>query len=161
MFAILHVLVFETSHEKDERELPRDSGSSARGNVICSVSARRHCDGLHHKWGQNPVRGACHSSSSHIKEAASDGESRARRARGLSLPVSPSQRWGGPSPRENTDYSGRRQTTHGGFLFLKKFPGGPVATTVSFQRSGPEFNPCPGNCILRAAPKTRSDLINK
>ena len=111
--------------------------------------------------GQNPVRGACYSSSTHIKEAAKDGESRARRARELSLLVSPSQRWGGPSPSESTDYSGRRQTIHGGFLFLKKFPGGPVATTVSFQCSRPAFNPRPGNWILRAAPKTRSDLINK
>lgn len=87
--------------------------------------------------------------------------SRARRARGLSLPGLPQPEMGWSKLRENTDYSGqRRQTTHGGFLFLKKFPGGPVATTVSFSAAS-EFNPCPGNCILRAKPKTRSDLINK
>lgn len=73
MLAILHVLVFETSHEKDERELPRDSGSSTRGIVICCVSARRHCDGLHHKWARIPYVGpaiACQPTSRKLPKMA-------------------------------------------------------------------------------------------
>ena len=76
------------------------------------------------------------------------------------LPVSPSQRRGDRSTSKSTNY-GRLRRTACGVLFLKKFPGGPVATTLGFQCSGPEFNPCSGNWILRAAPRTQSNLINK
>lgn len=127
-----------------------------------AVSARKPYDGFHQKWSRRRVRGAWHTSSSHIKGAMKDGKSPARWGRELSLPVSPSQRWGDRSTSKNTNYSRLRHTAYAVFfLFLKKFPGGPVATTLSFQCSGPEFNPCSGNWILYAAPRTQSNLINK
>ena len=162
IFAILHVLVFETFQEKDEWELPHDNDSSAHGIVICCVSARKHYEGFHQKWSQHHVRGAWYTSSSHVKEAIKDGKSPARWGGELSLPVSPSQRWGDRSTSKNTNYSRLRHTAYSVFfLFLKKFPGDPVATTLGFQCSGPEFNPCSGNWILGAAPRTQSNLINK
>lgn len=99
---------------------PHDNGLSTHGTVIRCVSARKHHDGFHQKWNQNRVRGAWYISSSHIKKAIKDGKSPARRARELSLPVSPSQRWGDKSPVRILITVGEDIQSMGFFLILKE-----------------------------------------